>query len=87
MNTINTDRQDMVNELEKYAELDNTENGELCVSLCDVYDNISIVGSDFKFALLREIEWHLDNYKTHCTIVSRDVSVVNRVTGLVWDDE
>lgn len=87
MDTKRQTEQKMVDELEKYADFDHTEVGELCGSLCDVYTSITHASDEFKYALIREIEWHLHNYKKHCTIVDEDVSVVHRVTSLVWDDE
>lgn len=73
-------------ELQKFAELENTELGELWASLIAVAYHSEYASDDFAKALENEIDAQLDHCKKHATIVEEEETFTRKVVSLEWDD-
>ena len=74
----------IINELDEYISLDNTEIGEICSLLIDISRYPDYVSEKFYSVLEKEIESQLNNFKNNTKIV-QDVISHNSVTKkLEW---
>lgn len=79
--------QENIEELMRYIELDNSEVGEACTYLCDLYRYDYVVSKPFFELLKEEIVAQLNNFKDNCKVVEEIKVVEHTVTKLVWDQE
>ena len=73
-----------VEELLEYAEIESTEIGELCISLCETYNNRVYASEDFQEALKQEILSQLENFKENCTIVEKSQKFHGKWKVIQW---
>lgn len=70
--------------LRRYAELEGTELGELCLALVSVAYRAEYASDDFATALEKELTAQLDNFKENATIIEREETFTRKVAGLEW---
>ena len=63
---------DNLDKLEKYANLERSELGELCRSLIGLVGLRDYMGSEFAAALEKELSEQLKNFTDHAKIVERE---------------
>lgn len=71
-------------ELQKYADLEGTELGEMCTILCSLFGYPDYMSEEFFTAIENEITKQLDNFKTNSKIVEIEETVVRKVVDLEW---
>ena len=59
-------------ELEKYAELENTELGEACLLLSRLFDYGDFLSVKFSKELDKEIKRHVDNFRKNTKIIETE---------------
>ena len=74
------------NELEKYAILEGSEIGELCIALLHVANFASYMGDDFHAALVEEIKGQLEMFKNDTKIIETERTHTEKYTELEWLD-
>ncbi len=72
--------------IRKYAELDNTEYGETCLALINLYEHGQLVTVEFVEALEKEIEEHLNNFIENSEIITEEVTRTEKVIHLEWKE-
>lgn len=83
---IDYDRiQSVANELQKYAELEDTELGELCRAIIQLSRYVDYVSEEFVSTLLVEMEDQLLNFQENATIVEREETFKRTVAYLDWN--
>jgi hypothetical protein len=75
---------DRVEELEKYAEVEGTEVGELCQALCVIAGYPSYMSDEFLEAVTKEICSQLDNFKKNTEWVTEERTEKILYRDLVW---
>ena len=55
---------DIIDELQKYADLEGSELGEACQHLINLWNMESYISCDLAEMLEKEIRWHLVSFKT-----------------------
>lgn len=74
-----------IDSLMEYIELDNTELGEACNSILDLYIiHNPYISKALKTCLEKEIKRQLKNYTDHCKIVSVDENITVTKKELQW---
>ena len=73
-----------IEELQKYAEIDDSELGEVCIALVSATKNISYVNAAFASALRKEIVKQLTNYRKNSTIVETHITHTHPSRELQW---
>jgi hypothetical protein len=78
--------EEKIEELEKYANLEGSELGELCQALIAVarYPDYCCSKKFFK-AVEQEIDAQLKNFQDHCKIVDREEPSTRRIRELEWN--
>jgi len=72
-------------ELEKYAKLEGSELGEIVdILLCMKESYLSELSDDFIDVLEKELKFHLNNFRSNCKIVKKEVIITNMVEELDW---
>ena len=76
----------MVEELVKYAELEGSEIGELCLLLYDISRYFPyILSESFEEEIKKEVKNQLQNFKDNCTIVDKFEEVTEKWKELEWN--
>jgi len=60
---------DVIDELQTYADLEGSELGETCQQLINLWNMESYISSDLAEQLEKEIRWHLGNFKSCYEII------------------
>ena len=71
-------------ELNKYAEIEGTELGEVCRLLISTAGYVSYVGDSFYESLVVELQNQLDNFKEHAEIVEKTETREVKYRELEW---
>lgn len=79
-------KQKNIEELLKYAELENTEWGEGMQTICTLAAYSYLFSDKFAKQLDKEIETALAYAKKHAKIVESQETITRRFTELEWDD-
>jgi len=78
--------QEMANELEEYAEMEGTELGELCGTLCSLMNYFDYTRTEeFESAVAAEIEQQLAYFKKHSKVVETEETHKHTVIDLEWN--
>lgn len=72
-------------ELQRYAELEDTELGEACTALIHASRFTDYVGEEFAQALVTELEEQLRVFKQETRIVEREEMIKRTVVYLEWE--
>lgn len=81
------DREEMfkvINELEKYTELDGTEWGETCNMLGQLYIHSSLLSEKLINMIAKEIKDNLEAAQQDASIVEETETYTRKVKYLVW---
>lgn len=74
-----------IEELEKYAYLDESEWSSAAVALCNLWHNRAYLSYDLQIALDTEITNYLDNVKANAKIISEEVTHTYTTEYLEWN--
>ncbi len=73
------DIKDVIEELEVYIDLEQSELSELCYSLIDCMKYPDYMSKDFELALETEIRQQLELYKEYCEIKTETEVIPERI--------
>jgi hypothetical protein len=71
--------------LQKYAEIDGSEIGELCISMIQLSRYSDYVSEEFVDALYAEMVSQLENFEECATIVETEETFTRKVVYLEWE--
>jgi hypothetical protein len=74
---------DEIVELEMYTSLEGSEIGEVCSKMLSLYNSRDYIGTSLYKEVVKELKWHLHNFKTECEIVDVEVPASSYKT-LEW---
>lgn len=74
----------MINELEEYSNLENTEVGEVCSLLVEISRYSDFISREFYSSLQKEIKSQLDNFKNNTKIVQEIITHKSVSKKLEW---
>lgn len=75
----------VVEELQKYAEMEDTELGETCQALVQLSHYPDYVSDEFQAALYKEMVEQLENFQENATIVESTETWTRPVFYLKWE--
>lgn len=75
---------DILNDLIKYADIEGTEIGEVCILLTDIARYPDYVSEEFYHALEKEIMSQLKYFKENSEIVEREETFTRKMVELAW---
>ena len=73
-----------IQELEKYAQLEGSEIGELCSALIQTTYLTTCASDNFRAALVKEIKDQLKMFKDNTEIVEKEITSTQKCTELEW---
>jgi len=79
------ERNDLIEQLEVYVDLEGTEIGEACNALCLVASRMEYLSEEFQAAVDKELVEQLKMFQEQTTIVERQETRTYTVRNLDWD--
>ena len=74
-----------IGELNKFAEMEGSEIGEMCLTLIHIMSYSDyIISHEFEQSVKKEILYQLDNFKEHSQIVEKEETTTQKWKELVW---
>jgi len=78
---------ELADKLRYYSSLCNDEYGETCYRIAELLSNYIPLNKDFVESLIREAQWHLENFEENTKIVKKTVVQETVVEELEWLEE
>lgn len=74
----------LARDIEEYAHYDGTEFGEVSMLLIGLSRRLAFLSDEFRDALIREMEDHLENYTLYSAVEETEEVTVRTVKTLTW---
>jgi len=71
--------------LEAYCTYEDDEHGEMVRALCLAAQYDYCMSDDFAKALIKQMEWELENYRKFCRIVKTEETYTREYVELEWN--
>jgi len=81
---MNSELEETVDELREYANMEETEVGEVCKFLLAVLEYESYVDEEFYNALIKEIKEQLQNFKENSVVVVEERTRKETIRYIEW---
>ncbi len=76
----------LIDNLRKYAELEGSNYGDMCLTMCQLLEQYTYISDDMLTALVIDMQKQLQYFKDNCEIVKRSITNTSQYVDLKWDN-